>query len=488
MQNRIKDTLKHSLIYSIGNLSTKIIGLILLPLYTSKLSLLNYGKFTILEITSLFMVMVFSLNIYSAMLRWCAEDENKNNQKTIVFTAFSTLVIIIAFLNLILIPLRNSFSHLYFGTSEYSLYFLVLFLSVSFEIINGIPLNLLRLQEKSVKYIILVSARLILVLGLNFYFLLIANIGILGIFLSQLIAHFMLFLVLMPLIIKNIKPQFDFTFFKEMVKYSSPLIFTTLTAMLLSMGDRFIIKYFLDYSKVGIYSLGYKIAGVINVFVIQSFTLSFLPIAYKMFEKPEAKKFYSKILTYFSLVLLFCALGLSLFSREFLEIISKNKEFWFAYKIVPLLCLTFVFKGIQYVFSLGFHYVKKTKYNAYIVICGLIVNFSLNFILVPKFGIWGAGIATVISSVFIAVVFYFYSQKFYFIRYEISKILKLIIFSIALFCLSVFFKDLSLVLRILSKIVILSAFPVGLYFLKFFDRVELLKLREIWNSRLKSNS
>ena len=107
---------------------------------------------------------------------------------------------------------------------------------------------------------------------------------------------------------------------------------------------------------------------------------------------------------------------------------------------------------------------------------------------IPKFGIWGAGIATVISSVFIAVVFYFYSQKFYFIRYEISKILKLIVFSIALFCLSVFFKDLSLVLRILSKVVILSALPVGLYFLKFFDKIELLKFREIWNSRLKSNS
>ncbi|NQT65793.1 MAG: hypothetical protein HQ554_06405, partial [FCB group bacterium] len=73
MLNQLKKTIFHTLIYSIGNLSTKIIGLILLPLYTAKLSLLNYGRFTILETTSMFLAMVLGLRIVSSMMRWSAE-------------------------------------------------------------------------------------------------------------------------------------------------------------------------------------------------------------------------------------------------------------------------------------------------------------------------------------------------------------------------------------------------------------------------------
>ena len=80
MLNKLRDTVKHTFIYSIGNLSTKVIGLLLLPLYTTKLSLLNYGRFTILETTSMFLTMVLGLRIVSSMMRWSAETEDKIEQ------------------------------------------------------------------------------------------------------------------------------------------------------------------------------------------------------------------------------------------------------------------------------------------------------------------------------------------------------------------------------------------------------------------------
>ena len=164
-----------------------------------------------------------------------------------------------------------------------------------------------------------------------------------------------------------------------MFGYSFPLIFSAISVHLLAIGDRFIIKYLLDYQQVGIYSLGYKIAGVLNVLVVQSFALGFLPIAFKMLKSPDAKIFYIKIFKYLSMILVFGALVLSLFSREALQIFASKPEFRIAYKIVPLLTLTFVFKGIQYMFSLGLQYVKKTKYIAYVVAVGVIINFTLNF-------------------------------------------------------------------------------------------------------------
>jgi len=477
MQNRILDTAKHTLIYGIGNVSTKFIGLLLLPLYTAKLSVLNYGKFTILELTSQFLVMLFGLNIYTAMLRWCSDVKNDEKRKTIVSTSFVTLLGVALILNCILIPFKGVFSNLYFQTSDYSLYFLILFVSVSFEVLNGIPLNLLRLKEKSASYIIIVAVRLLIVLLFNVFFLLYLDLGVIGIFLSNLIGQFIAFLVMLPIILKNINFKFDAKMLREMSAYSLPLIFTSISVLLLSIGDRFIIKYFLEYSQVGIYSLAYKLAGVINVFVIQSFALGFLPIAYKMLNDPDAKLFYRKTFKYYSISLIFIAFIVSLFAREILEVVAQNNDYWIAYAIVPILALTFIFKGIQYIFALGFHYVKKTKYNAYIVMSGVVVNFGLNFLLIPKYGIWGAGITTLISAFLITILMYRYSQKKYFVRYQIDKFLIGLIFGTGLYLVSTQLNEFSLNSRILLKFVILILFPIFLLIIKFFDKSEIQKIK-----------
>ena len=93
MIDQIKKTASHTLVYSLGNLSTKIVGLLLLPLYTSKLTLLNYGRFTILEVTMTFLTMVLGLRITSAMMRWSAETNDENEQGKILFNTYFILVI-----------------------------------------------------------------------------------------------------------------------------------------------------------------------------------------------------------------------------------------------------------------------------------------------------------------------------------------------------------------------------------------------------------
>ena len=480
MLQKLKDTAKHTFIYSLGNLSTKIIGLILLPLYTARLSLLNYGQFAILEVTSMFLVLVCGLRIVSSMLRWCSEEADERKRKIIIFISWTTLIITVLLLNFILMPLRKNLSFLYFRSYDYLDYFTIILVSVSFEILNTIPMNLFRLNGKSIHYVFAFSGKLLLILFLNIYFLTVMEIGVLGIFLSQLIGNFILFLITIPIVIKNIVPKFDFSLFREMIKYSFPLIFSAISVQLLTIGDRFIIKYFLDYTQVGIYSLAYKIAGVVNVFIIQSFALSFLPIAYKMFNSPDAKLFYRKIFKYFSMILIFSALGISFFSREILYIFARNQEFWIAYKLVPILVLTFVFKGIQYVFSLGFHYVKKTKYHAFIVMLGVILNFSLNFLLIPIWQIWGAALATLISAVFITVLFYIFSLKFYFIQYEIFKVFIVLIVGISFYLLSLLVNRFEIYTAIIIKLFLVLIFPIILYFLKFYEKTELDKIKKFW--------
>lgn len=479
MLDKLKDTAKNTFIYSLGNLSTKIIGLILLPLYTAKLSVLNYGKFAILETTSMFMILVFGLRIVSAMMRWFAEAENEEDLGKILFNSYAVLILVVLVINLIFQPLKYQLATLFFGTELNAAYFTVIFISISFEILNQVPMNLLRFRGKPLAYSLIFSGKLVVILFLNIYFLIYAQRGIIGIFYSQLIANCLVAIAFLPFLLSEFNYSFDSGLLKEMLGYSFPLIFSAISVQLLAIGDRFIIKYLLDYSQVGIYSLGYKIAGVLNVFVVQAFSLAFLPIAYKMLATEDAEIFFRKVFKYYAMILVLGALGLSLFAREILQLFAQKQEFWAAYNVVPFLCFAFVFKGLQYMSMLGFHYVKKTKYISWIVFSGLIINFGMNFLLIPSFGIYGAAAATLVSSIFISLLTYGISQKFYPIKYEKLKVLIVLLVGIVLFSISKLTFEWSFYVRIIVKAIIFALLPFLLYLFKFYEKTELQKMKKV---------
>ena len=81
MFNSLKATLKHSTIYGLGNISSKLVGFILLPLYTEYLTVDEYGILALLEITSQILVSIFSFNISTAMMRWVAEATDEDAEE-----------------------------------------------------------------------------------------------------------------------------------------------------------------------------------------------------------------------------------------------------------------------------------------------------------------------------------------------------------------------------------------------------------------------
>ena len=100
MLSKLKNTLRHTLTYGLGNLSIKLIGLVLLPLYTKHLSSAEYGAFAILEVTMMIITYVFSFKLSTAMMRWWSTINDHNYKKVIVFTAFSSSVLVVIFINI----------------------------------------------------------------------------------------------------------------------------------------------------------------------------------------------------------------------------------------------------------------------------------------------------------------------------------------------------------------------------------------------------
>ena len=474
----IKLTIKQTSVYSLGNISTKLVGFILLPLYTAHLSTEDYGILAILQAIMQILIGVFGLNLPTAMMRWYAPEKDPEKQKSIVFTSFISTVGIAIILSVLLLPLNEQFSIRLFETRDFSSYFTFLFLAVSVGIVNNVPLSLIRLKEQSGFYIIVTTLKFTLIVLLNIYFVAIQKIGVEGIIISELIGHLFVIIITAPILLKNSIFKIDSSALIGMIKYGAPLVFSLVFTFILTLGDRFIIKYFYGDSSVGIYSLGHRIASVINMLILQSFQLGFIPIAYKKLNDPNAKRYFSKILTYYTLILVFSALVVSLFSQELIRLLATNSEYWISFVVVPIIAFAFVLKGIQYTFALSFHYTKKTGYSAFVFVLGAVINIALNIALVQKYGFLGAAVSLLISIFIMLILSYILGQKVYKIPYEILKISKIFFIGLLLYLISLALGGLEFWTLIFIKIALVSIFPIILYILNIFDKVELEGLQK----------
>jgi O-antigen/teichoic acid export membrane protein len=280
------------------------------------------------------------------------------------------------------------------------------------------------------------------------------------------------------LVWQSIVFKFDFTILAEMLKYGFPLIFSTLSGMILTLGDRYLLKIFLGEAAVGIYSAGYKIASLVNIFINQPFQMGFLPIAFEQAKKDNPQRFFAKILTYKTLLLSLVVILLSFFGGYIILFITSNNDYFKAIPLIPIISSIFIFKGIQYVISLSFHIINKTFYNAIIVVLGSILNIMLNILLIPKLGIVGSPLSMIISFIIMILFTYYYSQKEYHIPFEIGKVFTIVILTAILYFMGTESEKLSTVYSIIIKTLMFLSIPFILLKLNFYEEIEIQRLKE----------
>lgn len=346
--------------------------------------------------------------------------------------------------------------------------------------INRMVLNLIRVKKRSVFFVVLSLVRFTAILLFNIYFVAVLDMGIKGILLGLLIGQVLLVLLSVKFVFNNITIKFNFLVLKEMLAYGFPLVFSTISSMILNLGDRYLIKFFLGDAAVGIYSAGFKIASLVNVFINNPFQMGFLPIAFSQVNKPNSKRFFSKVLTYKTLLLVFVVIGLSFFSGNIVHIITNKVEYLSAVPFIPLIGFTFVLKGIQYVLSLSFHYINKTKFNAYIVGAGATIDVLLNIWLIPVIGIIAAPLSMIISFLVMIILTHHYAQKVFFIPYEIRKLVVLNIIGISYYFIQMELNHFPTWEETLIKLGLLLFFPFLLFATRFFEDVELDRIKGSW--------
>lgn len=481
MLNKIKLAVKNSFIFGFGNLAPKIVGLILLPIITGKLDISEYGGLGIAEATTQVLIAVFSLSLYRAFTRWYWDKEYKDKQKSmffsvLIFVTFTSLIMIFSF-SFFLKPI----SILLFDTPNFTYLLTLMLINVGLQIITQIPATLMKLQQKPILFSVSNLMRFVFNLIFTIFFIVVLNKKIIGIYEGILVGNVIYLLIVLRYILKNIEFKFELKILKEMMHFSYPLILSSIGGVLLTYIDRYSLRTLSEYSEIGLYAFGYKIANTIKVFVVKSAQLALSPMKYKMMDEKGNMRFYQKSATYLVFIVTFCAIGLSLFSMEAVKVLAIKHDYWEAYKIVPFISFSIIFIALRNSIGIGLNIAKKTKILASILIGMAVMNLILNIILIPYFDSYGAAFATLLTHLIFFIVHYKISQKHYFVPYEINKIIKMIILSGSIVGISFLSVEWKLLHRLLFKTILLFSFPIGLYFLKFYDDVELYRIKGSWN-------
>lgn len=476
---KFKETGKHGIVFGLGSTLHQLIALILLPIYTTYLTTSDYGILGLISITGQILGIIFALGLTTALFRSYYDYNEQDDRKVVISTAFFLIAITCCILFIFGIFSSESLSLLVFGNTEYEIYFLIIILTTIFGILNSIPFAVFRVRKESIKYVILQFSFFIIGISLIIYFVTIKNLGVMGVLVGQLITAIASSIVLFFYIRKDIVLKLSKFEAWKMIHFGAPLVLAGLSSFVFTYADRYMLNYYLTLSEVGLYTLGYQFGMVIMVLLITPTKLIWGPMFLSVKDDSNAKDFFSRALTYVFFIGVVLFLGLSLLSKEVIQIFA-NKEYWDAYMVIPVITLTYLIWCARPILEVGIYLKRKTKVIAWYFFIGATTNIILNLALIPEYGIMGAAYATLISFIVMIIIDYYYNRKYIKINYEWIRISKIYFVTALIFAIGYNVIINNLYGSIIFKIGIILLYPFILYITRFYTKDEIQRIKQIF--------
>ena len=463
---------KQSAIYGLGGLVSRILAVLLLPLYTAYLSTTDYGKIETLVAATAVMVIVLRLGIQSAFFRFYFDAKDEAGRVSVVRTSFwFTMTSATAGLIVACLLADQIASLLRIGDQPGLVYAAAVgfWASMNYEQLTA----LFRAEERAVGFVSASLANILITVGATVLLVVVFDAGPLGVLVGNFIGTLCVYFVLLGYRRYQLGLEFDRKLFRAMNKFGMPLVPAALALWAVNFIDRLFIAVFKDQGEVGVYSVAVRVSSAI-VFLMIAFRTAWPAFAYSIEDDRDARRTYSYVLTYVVYVTCWVSLGFGLLAPWIVHVLARDPSFQRAAEAVALLS----FGGAAYtaytVMAIGSGRARKTQWNWVIAGIAAAVNVVLNVILIPPYGMEGAAIATVAAYVALFVGMVIYSQEVYYVPYQWRRVLTATAAAVALTIMGS-----ALHVPLVVAILLVLAYPFLLIPLGFYLPAELKRLRRL---------
>lgn len=474
---KLKELATQTIVYGLSGVLNQVVSVLTAPVFLHYFTPADYGIMAMVSTTAGLLGLVLGLGMGPAIFRQYYDCSTEVEKQELFTTALILLLISSAAILVPAVILSSEISRLVLSMDGAKHYLVIKFTAMLLGPLSTVPKAFFRAEKKARQYAIVSIAVMIVNVLLSLVLAVVMDLRVMGALLADLFASVVVVILIFPSLVRNLRLSINTSRAKRLLSFGIPIGLGLLPMYLIDVADRYFLRSFSTLEQVGLYSVAYKFPWIIKGMIVQSFVLAWGPFVVSMKDQRNAKEAIAVIATGFLLVLLGVTLAFSLLSPEILKVFAAP-EFWSAYRVVPILCLSYSIYGLYYIFNAGIYVTQKTQYVPAVIGFAMMVNLAANFLLVPRHGMMGAAIATFLAHATMAGGMFVVSLRLYPLKLEFNRIGKLLLAAGLVYAASLLPRgEMSIALSVTMKFGLLMLYPVLLLVLRFFEPREIARAR-----------
>jgi O-antigen/teichoic acid export membrane protein len=421
LAGRLRQLAGQSAVYGLGGLVSRLLAVLLLPLYTAYLDPDDLGKVGVLIALNAVLVTILRGGVSSAFFRFWFDSPDPARRRTVLRTSFwftmgmATLGLVAGWI--FAAPIADALA-IEGDAWLVRAQFVGLWAQMNYEQLTAV----FRVEQRASRFLaaslaniaITIAATIVLVVGLDE--------GALGVIVGNFTGTLVVYLALLGYRREQLGFELDRPLLSAMQRFGWPLVPSALALIAINFSDRLFIAHLASLEEVGQYELGVRIASAM-VLLLTAFRMAWPGFAFSIEDDDEAARTYAFVLTYLVALASWAALGLGLLAPWLVQLLAPtNEAFWPGERVVaPLAFAAALFAG-YIVVSIGIGRARRTGFNWVVTGTAAAINLGLNAVLVPEYGMEGAAAAALVSFAVLFVFMAGYAQQIFPVPYQWRRV------------------------------------------------------------------
>lgn len=398
--NKYKKLVSNTAILGIGTFASKVLVFFLMPLYTRCLTKAEYSTADLIMQTSNLLIPLISLGICEAVFRFTLGSKAEKYDRREVFSSgfvtllFGGAVFLLVTPALLFVP--------YFKGDTY-----LIFCYVIASIFHSLCAQFVRAEGDTALFAVQGILATVVTIGLNVLFLVVFDMKVTGYVLSVILADVVstVFLFVYAKLWKNISfKAVKKDILKSMLKYSIPLIPTTVFWWVTNVADRYMVEHIKGADMNGLYAVSYKIPTLLillsGIFIE---AWQFSAVTERGDGENEHRRFFGNIFDSFQAITFIAGAFLIAFAKV-CTVILVSDGFYDSWQFIPTLSVATIFSSLVTFMGSVYLVEKKSVLSFVTSMIGAVINVALNLLLIPVWGAHGAAIATFVCYFVVFII------------------------------------------------------------------------------------
>lgn len=389
-----------------------------MPIFTRKITPTQYGILAMLGVVATLGIGLSNWGMLTAFNRYFfAYGREPEKQKRLLGTVLTFSLVCLAVIYVPVIVYRDWLSQYQTGSVQWSGLLLIVFASLGLNHVNGILFQYFKDAERAGASSIFELTRLVLNTGCSLLLVAGFNMGITGLALGGLTSQFIVMLAMVSRFrLADLRP--DMRILGTCLAFGWPLMAKVAVNLLNICIDRQMIGKLKSMTDVGLYDRAQAISILVFVFMTTVQNVYGPRWNKRIFQLPDAdERSLASLFTEYVCLIVVPAAALVAFCQEAVHILMPP-----TYRnAVPLIIILAVYYSMLAFGKLSgpvANYLKMTKFVAMTMVGSYFANIGLNFLFIPKYGPFGAVVATCIGGLGSTLLVGWVMQRRYHIAFQ----------------------------------------------------------------------